>query len=263
MHAVVIASVLWTLGAMALHAQPVTALVGGTLIDGFGGPPIRNSVIVIRGERIEAVGQVGSLTVPADAQVISTEGMSVLPGLWDMHVHLMLAGHADYAHWDSTYPSIVASTIMPSGAKQLLMAGITSARTGAPRASIQVRDRINRGEIPDPRLRLGTVHPARAYPGTGRSGGCHRRATRARRSAAGRGRGGRHQVDRQDQMTAEEVAAVVDEAHRHRLPVVAHSHRPKRSAAARRRRGHSNTRASNGTSIRRTSWRSSVSVRPR
>ena len=40
-------------------ATTVKALVGGTLIDGFGGPPIRNSVILIEGERITAVGQVG------------------------------------------------------------------------------------------------------------------------------------------------------------------------------------------------------------
>jgi len=60
----------------------VKALVGGTLIDGYGSKPIRNSVVIIEGERIKAVGQVGSLAVPPGAEVISTEGMSVLPGLW-------------------------------------------------------------------------------------------------------------------------------------------------------------------------------------
>ena len=81
----------------------VKALVGGTLIDGNGSTPIKNSVIIVDGERIRAVGQVGTLAVPAGAEVISTEGMSVLPGLWDMHVHLMINGHGDYAHWDKTY----------------------------------------------------------------------------------------------------------------------------------------------------------------
>ena len=217
--------------ASALQGQQVRALVGGTLIDGYGGPPIRNSVILIRGERIEAVGQVGALAVPADAEVVSTEGMSVLPGLWDMHVHLMLVGHADYAHWDSTYPAIFASTIMPAAARQLLMAGITSARDlGAPlEASIQVRDRIGRGEIPGPTLYVsGPFIQHEPYPGTE----AFRWGVRGERDA-------REKVRRlaeagvdviklidQDQMTAEEVAAVVDEAHRHRLPVVAHSHRP-------------------------------------
>jgi len=51
------------------------ALVGGNLIDGYGGRPIPNSVILIDGEKIQAVGQVGTLPVPPDAQVISTEGL--------------------------------------------------------------------------------------------------------------------------------------------------------------------------------------------
>ena len=89
------------------QAQNVKVLVGGTLIDGYGSKPIRNSVIIIEGERIKAVGQVGSLTIPKGAEVISTEGMSVLPGLWDMHVHLMINGHSDYAHWDKTYPPLL------------------------------------------------------------------------------------------------------------------------------------------------------------
>jgi hypothetical protein len=87
------------------------ALVGGTLIDGFGGTPIRNSVIIVEGERIKAVGQVGSLAIPAGAEIISTEGMNVLSGLWDMHVHLMLNGHSDYTHWDSTYIDVFESVI--------------------------------------------------------------------------------------------------------------------------------------------------------
>ena len=92
-------------------SQQVKALVGGTLIDGFGGTPIRNSVIIVEGERIKAIGQVGSLAIPAGAEVISTEGMSVLPGLWDMHVHLMLNGHSDYTHWDSTYIDVFESAL--------------------------------------------------------------------------------------------------------------------------------------------------------
>src|SRR6188474_2407681 len=150
-----IGSLVFTLVAICLvfpqtQSRNVKALVGGTLIDGFGSTPIRNSVVIIEGERIKAVGQVGSLAIPAGAEVISTEGMSVLPGLWDMHVHLMINGHSDYEHWDRTYLPLLERVIMPSSAHQLLMAGITSARDlGGPlEASIQTRDRINRGEIP-------------------------------------------------------------------------------------------------------------------
>src|SRR5919106_2079496 len=143
-----------TLAASASGQTPaapsrVSALVGGTLIDGNGGPPLRNSVILIEGERIKAIGQVGTLAVPAGAEVVSTEGMSVLPGLWDMHVHLMINGHSDYEHWDKTYPAQFESVIMPASAHQLLMAGVTSARDlGAPlEPSLSVRDRINKGAL--------------------------------------------------------------------------------------------------------------------
>jgi imidazolonepropionase-like amidohydrolase len=219
------------LSALLAQNAPLRALVGGTLIDGHGGPPLRNSVVIVRGERIEAVGQVGKLAVPAGAEVISTEGMSVLPGLWDMHVHLMINGHADYAHWDRTYPSLFASVIMPASAKQLLLAGVTSARDlGAPlEASIAVRDAIKSGKIPGPTLYVsGPFIQHEPYPGTeafrwGVKGPNDARAKVKRLADAG--------VDvikliDQDQMTMEEVRAVVDEAHARGLPVVAHSHRP-------------------------------------
>jgi imidazolonepropionase-like amidohydrolase len=209
----------------------ITALVGGTLIDGFGGRPVRNSVIVIEGERITAVGVQGSLPVPTGAEVISTEGMSVLPGLWDMHVHLMLNGHGDYAHWDKTYPSQFGPVIMPAGAKQLLLAGVTSARDlGAPlEASIDVRNKINSGQLAGATMYMsGPFIQHAPYPGTelfrwGVTGVDDARA-KVRKLADG-GVDVIKLID-QDQMTLDEVKAVVDEAHRRNLPVVAHSHRP-------------------------------------
>lgn len=207
------------------------ALVGGTLIDGFGGRPVQNSVVLIDGERITAVGQVGRIDIPRGAEIISTEGMSVLPGLWDMHVHLMINGHADYTHWDKTYPSQFEPVIMPAGARQLLLAGVTSARDlGAPlEASINVRNRINRGEIPGPTLYVsGPFIQHEPYPGTelfrwGVTGADDGRAKVRKLADAG--------VDvvkliDQDQMTPAEVNAVVDEAHARGLMVVGHSHRP-------------------------------------
>ena len=83
-----------------VFSQKIKALVGGTLIDGYGGVPILNSVVIIEGKKIKAVGRIGELAIPKNAEIISTEGMSVMPGLWDMHVHLMINGHSDYAHWD-------------------------------------------------------------------------------------------------------------------------------------------------------------------
>src|SRR6478735_4451880 len=57
------------------------ALVGGTLVDGTLHEPIRDSVILVENERIVAVGSVATLPVPAGAEVISTEGMTVMPGI--------------------------------------------------------------------------------------------------------------------------------------------------------------------------------------
>jgi imidazolonepropionase-like amidohydrolase len=209
----------------------VKALVGGTLIDGYGSTPIRNSVVIIEGDRIKAVGQVGTLAIPAGAEVISTEGMSVLPGLWDMHVHLMINGHSDYAHWDKTYPPLMETVIMPASARQLLMAGVTSARDlGGPlKASVAVRERIRKEEIPGPTLYIsGPFIQHEPYPGTEyvRWGVKGVEDARAKvRTLAEAGVDVIKLID-QDQMTMEEVLAVVDEAHKRKLPVVAHSHRP-------------------------------------
>src|ERR1700752_1594391 len=142
-------------GNVHTHTQTnIKALVGGTLIDGYGSKPIRNSVVIVEGERIKAVGQVGTLAIPRGAEVISTEGMTVLPGLGDMHVPLMINGHSDYAHWHKTYPPQMESVIMPASAKQLLMAGVTSARDlgGALQARIAGRGRIGKGVGPGPNL---------------------------------------------------------------------------------------------------------------
>jgi imidazolonepropionase-like amidohydrolase len=211
--------------------ESVMALVGGRLLDGFGGAPLRDSVVLIRGERIAAVGRVGEVAIPEGAEVVSTEGMDVLPGLWDMHVHLMIVGHSDYEHWDRTYPERFRDTIMPAAAHQLLLAGVTGARDlGAPlEDSLAVRQAIRDGRIPGPDLYVsGPFLQHEPYPGTepfrwGISGADDARAKVRRLAEAG--------VDvikliDQDQMEMEEVHAVVDEAHRHGLPVVAHSHRP-------------------------------------
>ena len=92
------------------------------------------------------MGTVQTTSIPENAEIISTEGMSVLPGLWDMHVHLMITGHSDYSYWDKTYLPIFENVIMPASAHQLLLAGVTSARDlGGPLdASLAVRDGINK-----------------------------------------------------------------------------------------------------------------------
>ena len=221
---------LLTAGARA-QPKPLTALVGGTLVDGYGGRPLRNSAILIEGERIKTVGTADDVDLPPGTQVISTEGMTVLPGLWDMHVHLMINGHADYAHWDRKYPPLFESTIMPASAKQLLLAGVTSARDlGGPLdASINVRDRIDAGKMPGPTMYVsGPFVQHVPYAGTelfrwgvespGDAVAKVRRLADARVNVV--------KLIDQDQMTPDEVTAVVTTAHERGLPVAAHAHRP-------------------------------------
>ena len=129
--------------------EELKAFVGGMLVDGTGGKVIHDSVILVKGERIVAVGTEKELPVPEGYQTISTEGMTVLPGLWDMHVHLMINGHSDYKYWDKAYINKLGYEIMPASAEQLLLAGVTSARDlGAPlKESQQIKEAINSGEL--------------------------------------------------------------------------------------------------------------------
>jgi imidazolonepropionase-like amidohydrolase len=212
------------------HAQ-IKALVGGTLIDGFGGKPLQNSIVIVEGERIKAIGQIGLLEIPKGAEIISTEGMSVLPGLWDMHVHLYINGHSNYPEWDKKYLKSAKDVIMPASAHQLLMAGITSARDlGGPlEASISVRDRINKGELPGPTMYMsGPFIQHAPYPNTeafrwGVTGEADARAKVKQLAKAGVNI---IKLIDQDEMTEAEYMAIVDEAHKNKLKVVAHSHRP-------------------------------------
>jgi imidazolonepropionase-like amidohydrolase len=221
----------FALSILPLAKAQQTALVGGRLIDGFGHTPIANSVILIKDGIIEKVGTVDSLPVPSGYEVVSTEGMDVLPGLWENHAHLMLTGHADYEHWRKEYTSKLASEIMPASAEQLLLSGITSARDlGAPlEDSMTIKRQIENGEIPGPRLYVsGPFLQHKPYPGTehyrwGIEG--VKDAKRKVNKLADAGVDIIKLIDH-DMMKLEEAQAIVDQAHERNLIVVAHSHKP-------------------------------------
>ena len=222
------------LSASALAFEPPAerlALVGGTLVDGFGGRPIRNSVVIIEGERIKAVGHFGSITIPADAKVTSTEGRTGLPGLGDAHVHLFINGHTDYPHWDKTYTSKFRDVIMPASAKQLLMAGVTSARdVGAVlEDALAIRDAVNSGKLPGPTLYVcGPFLQHKPYPGEElyRWGIKGEQDAREKVQILVKAGVDFIKLIDQDDMTREEVKAVIDESHKNGKSVVVHAHRP-------------------------------------
>ena len=66
----------------------VVAIVGATLIDGHGGVPVPDAVVVVRGERIVAVGKRTAVTIPSGAEVVDAQGLTLLPGLIDAHFHI-------------------------------------------------------------------------------------------------------------------------------------------------------------------------------
>lgn len=77
-----------------LNAEPdppevnLTAIVGATLVDGTGGPPVPDSAVVIRDGRIFRVGPKANTNIPAESKVIDAARMTILPGLIDAHFHL-------------------------------------------------------------------------------------------------------------------------------------------------------------------------------
>jgi imidazolonepropionase-like amidohydrolase len=75
--------------------QDVTALVGGTLLDGTGAAPIADSVVVIRMATIECAGARSSCPVPPAARTVNLAGHWITPGLVDAHVHFSQTGWAD------------------------------------------------------------------------------------------------------------------------------------------------------------------------
>jgi imidazolonepropionase-like amidohydrolase len=131
------------------------ALVGGMLLDGYEVPPIHHAAIIIEGNTIVEVGRAADITIPPDATVIDTSGRTMMPGMMDLHAHLMLLGHGNYAQW---FPWLAKENrlerVMQISAKQFIDAGVTTAvDLSAPlEESIAIRDRINRGEIPGPRM---------------------------------------------------------------------------------------------------------------
>jgi hypothetical protein len=69
-------------------AEQILVVQGGKLIDGTGGAPVENCVIVIQGGRFHAVGRRGEVAVPAGAEIVDVKGKTVLPGFIDGHGHL-------------------------------------------------------------------------------------------------------------------------------------------------------------------------------
>ena len=81
--------VYFLLFASPLSGQTTTAITNALIIDGYGGTPVENGVLVFQGDQILEVGSASSVRVPNGATVIDAAGKAVMPGLVDGHIHLM------------------------------------------------------------------------------------------------------------------------------------------------------------------------------
>ena len=129
----------------------IVALEAERLIDGRGGAPVENAVVVIEGERITAAGPAAQIKIPDGAKRISAGARTLLPGLIDAHVHLK--------GWRSSNPNDVLITPLPLAAlraaadcRRLLYAGFTTVRDCGGCLGPNLRDAIAAGEIPGPRI---------------------------------------------------------------------------------------------------------------
>jgi imidazolonepropionase-like amidohydrolase len=75
--------------ANATQSSDVLLITNVTIVDGSEAPPLENAAILIRGNRITSVGPTGRISVPENARVYNGSGEYVIPGLWDMHTHVL------------------------------------------------------------------------------------------------------------------------------------------------------------------------------
>ena len=130
----------------------------GTVFDGTGAPPLRAAVIVIDGGRITAVGPAASTPVPAGAEVVDLSDRFVMPGLVDAHSHISIVpGDGDQIGQlrQEAVPQALRAT---ANLRRDLASGTTTLRvmTEERFLDVQVREAIDAGVIPGPRLLCGT-----------------------------------------------------------------------------------------------------------
>jgi imidazolonepropionase-like amidohydrolase len=151
----------------------VIAIRAARLLDGTDAPARRGVLVVVEGDRIRSVGPIQGGAVPADAEVVDLGTATLLPGLIDAHTHLLLQGDATERDYDDQIlkESIPHRTIRAvAAARAALDHGFTTLRDlgteGAGYADVALRDGIAAGHVPGPRLFVATraLDITGAYP---------------------------------------------------------------------------------------------------
>src|SRR6266571_4086443 len=151
-----------------------TVIRAGSLLDGRSDQPRRGQVIVVRGRRIEAVGDAASTRVPPDAATIDLAGATVLPGLVDSHTHIFLQGEdpkeGGYDAQLLMAPLALRAVRAGVAARRALEQGFTTIRDveteGAGYGDVGIKQAVERGYIPGPRMFVSTraISTTGGYP---------------------------------------------------------------------------------------------------
>jgi imidazolonepropionase-like amidohydrolase len=155
-------------------AETVTAIRAGTLIDGTSNTARTNQIIIVRGDRIAAVGDAATTPIPTGARVIDLSHATVLPGLIESHTHLFLQGEEpDAGGYDVQllkYPISYRAARATVSARRALEQGFTTVRDleteGAGYGDIGIKEAVNEGYIPGPRIFAATraISTTGGYP---------------------------------------------------------------------------------------------------
>jgi imidazolonepropionase-like amidohydrolase len=188
---------------------PVVAITHAKLVDGTGAPAKADQTILICGESIAAVGPASSVTVPPDARVVDATGKTVIPGFIGLHDHMYYGG---MKFMGESYPRL------------FLGAGVTTIRTtGSVDAyqELNLKRRIDSLLIPGPTIVV--TGPYLQGPGVG-PGAMHPLSgpDDARRMVRYWAEEGVTWFKAYTQISRADLAAAIDEAHKHGVKVTAH-----------------------------------------
>src|SRR5215213_2111386 len=137
------------------NATGTTVIVNGTLLDGNGGPPVRDAVVLICDGRIASVGPASKVPPPpTGTTVIDARGGTIMPGLVEAHFHPTYFNVAELADLDVKYPVEYVTLLAAANARLALECGYTAARSGGSLHNIDVwlKKAIDEDLFPGPRL---------------------------------------------------------------------------------------------------------------
>jgi len=199
---------------------PVVALTHVQVIDGSGGPVARDQTVVIAKGRIQVVGSAATVQVPAGAKVLDLPGHTVIPGMVGLHDHIVYETNNRIVDLNFSAPRLY------------LASGVTTIRTtGAlePYSELSLKNLIEGGQAPGPRMHLTGPHISGGGPfDLGLPGNTVlwfrfvKTPEEARRVVAYWGSEGADWIKVYTKITRAELAAVVDEAHKHGMKVTGH-----------------------------------------